>query len=152
MVTRRNLLRTGTIGGAALLVPAAMVARQRQAIADPVPGGTLDPNRIPKYVLPVFVLPAMPVSRMVSGVEYHEITARQFKQRILPPGLPTTSVFGYGRAGDAATLHSPSYTIEARVDCPTRVRWANELMTARGQFLPHLLPVDQTLHWSNPPG
>src|SRR5207248_878506 len=62
MVTRRQVIQAGTVGGAALLVPAAFIARQ-QAFADPVPGGTLDPTKVPKYVLPLFVLPAMPGGR-----------------------------------------------------------------------------------------
>jgi FtsP/CotA-like multicopper oxidase with cupredoxin domain len=35
---------------------------------------------------------------------------------------------------------------------PVRVKWINELMDANGHYLPHLLPVDPTLHWANPPG
>ena len=35
---------------------------------------------------------------------------------------------------------------------PVRVKWINGLVDANGNFLPHLLPVDQTLHWANPPG
>jgi spore coat protein A, manganese oxidase len=150
MVTRRQLIRTGTVGGAALLVPAALLTRQ-QAFADPVPGGTLDPTKVPKYVLPLFVPPAMP-SRPAGGVDYHEISVRQFNQRILPPGFRTTPVFGYGVLGRPSTFHYPSYTIEARVNRVTRVRWANELATPGGRFRPHLLPVDPTLHWANPPG
>jgi bilirubin oxidase len=127
-------------------------AERRSAQAAAVPGGTLDPHTVPKYVLPLFVLPAMPGGRSVGGTDFHEIAARQFNQRILPPGLPTTPVFGYGRIGDSSTFHYPAYTIEARVDCPTRVRWANQLVTSSGFFRPHLLPVDPTLHWANPPG
>jgi hypothetical protein len=33
-----------------------------------------------------------------------------------------------------------------------RVKWINGLVDANGHFLPHLLPVDPTLHWANPPG
>ena len=33
-----------------------------------------------------------------------------------------------------------------------RVKWINDLVDANGNYLPHLLPVDQTLHWANPPG
>ena len=32
------------------------------------------------------------------------------------------------------------------------VKWINDLVDADGDYLPHLLPVDQTLHWANPPG
>src|SRR5256714_8953116 len=151
MVTRRQVIQAGTVGGAALLVPAAFVARQ-QAFADPVPGGTLDPTKVPKYVLPLFVLPAMPGGQQTGGVTYHQIAARQFNQRILPPGFRTTPVFGYGHLGDPGTLHYPSYTVEAQVNCTTRVRWVNQLMTADGKFRSHLVPVDPTLHWANPPG
>ncbi len=33
---------------------------------------------------------------------------------------------------------------------PVTVKWINDLVDARGNYLPHLLPVDQTLHWANP--
>jgi FtsP/CotA-like multicopper oxidase with cupredoxin domain len=33
-----------------------------------------------------------------------------------------------------------------------RIKWINDLVDANGDYLPHLLPVDQTLHWANPPG
>ena len=48
--------------------------------------------------------------------------------------------------------HSPSLTIEAGWRRPVRVRWVNELIDDAGGYLPHLLPVDPTLHWANPPG
>ena len=34
---------------------------------------------------------------------------------------------------------------------PVRVKSINDLKLADGTYLPHLLPVDQTLHWANPP-
>jgi FtsP/CotA-like multicopper oxidase with cupredoxin domain len=43
-------------------------------------------------------------------------------------------------------------TIEAKNNKPVRIKWINELVDANGNYLPHLLPVDQTLHWANPPG
>ena len=48
--------------------------------------------------------------------------------------------------------NAPSLTIEARWNRPVRVKWINDLKDANGDFLPHLLPVDPTLHWANPPG
>jgi spore coat protein A, manganese oxidase len=151
MLTRRQLVKAGTLTGAALLVPAAL--RARQAIAEPVPGGTLSPLSIPKYVTPLFVLPVMPwADTTVAGVDRYEIGARQFRQQILPPGFAQTAVFGYGSVRDSSTFHYPSYTIEARFDRPVRVTWVNQLMTSSGDYRPHLLPVDPTLHWANPPG
>jgi FtsP/CotA-like multicopper oxidase with cupredoxin domain len=89
--------------------------------------------------------------------DYYEISVRQFSQQILPAGLPATTVWGYGavaaRSRRGLLLHNaPSLTIEAMYNRPTRVKWINELVDANGDFLPHLLPVDQTLHWANPPG
>ena len=56
-----------------------------------------------------------------------------------------------GIGGDATTFNYPALTIEATQNQLTRVRWLNELFdpTTRN-FLPHLLPVDRTLHWANP--
>ena len=89
--------------------------------------------------------------------DYYEISMRQFSQQILPAGLPATTVWGYGAVRSATSsgllLHNaPSLTIEAKWDGPSRVKWINELVDANGNYLPHLLPVDPTLHWANPPG
>ena len=48
--------------------------------------------------------------------------------------------------------NAPSLTIEAKWNRPVRVKWINDLKDAAGDYLPHLLPVDPTLHWANPPG
>jgi bilirubin oxidase len=99
-------------------------------------------------------MPAMPMSSAAidSGIDCYEISARQFGQQILPIGFPRTQVFGYGATGNSSTFHYPSNTVEARVDRPVRVTWANELLTSTGSFRPPLLSIDQTLHWANPPG
>jgi FtsP/CotA-like multicopper oxidase with cupredoxin domain len=76
---------------------------------------------------------------------------RQFEQQVLPSPLPATTVWGYGPAGQGIALHhAPSFTIEATSGVPVRVRWVNDLVDAEGHALPHLLPVDPTLHWANP--
>jgi len=66
-------------------------------------------------------------------------------------------VWGYGAVSSAShrglLLHNaPSLTIEADYNRPVRVKWISELVDAHGNYLPHLLPVDPTLHWANPPG
>jgi FtsP/CotA-like multicopper oxidase with cupredoxin domain len=81
----------------------------------------------------------------------------QFRQQILPAGLPATTVWGYGAVSSASKNglllhHAPSLTIEAKWNTPVRVKWINNLKDANGDFRPHLLPVDPTLHWANPPG
>jgi bilirubin oxidase len=83
-------------------------------------------------------------------VDFYKIAARQFKQQILPDGLPATTVWGYGSVNDRASFHYPASTIEARANRPVRVQWINDLEDGAGTYLPHLLPIDQTLHWANP--
>jgi FtsP/CotA-like multicopper oxidase with cupredoxin domain len=66
-------------------------------------------------------------------------------------------VWGYGAVSSASRRgllvhNAPSLTIEASWNRPVRVKWINGLVDANGNFLPHLLPVDPTLHWANPPG
>jgi spore coat protein A len=77
---------------------------------------------------------------------------RQFAQQILPPDKPQTAVWGYGAVAHRDTFNYPAFTIEATVDRPVRVQWVNDLVDGSGNYLPHLLPVDPTLHWATPPG
>ena len=124
-------------------------------------GPSLDPTSIPKYLTPLLVPPAMPRARKLrvlggKNVDYYEIAVRQHDQQVLPVGLPATTVWGYGprvaQGGGPLVFNAPSLTIEAKWNTPVRVRWVNELVDAAGDHLPHLLPVDQTLHWANPAG
>ncbi|MBK8050590.1 MAG: multicopper oxidase domain-containing protein [Anaerolineales bacterium] len=117
----------------------------------------MDASTITKYVTPLVIPPAMPRAgriRLWGGgtVDYYEITVKQFQQQILPAPLPQTTVWSYGSERHPGTLNYPAFTIEAEHGTPVRVRWINGLVDANGNYLPHLLPVDQTLHWANPPG
>ena len=90
--------------------------------------------------------------------DYYEISMKQIpEQQILPAGMPSTTVWGYGAVtaqnSRGLRLHNaPSLTIEAQYKRPVRVKWINDLVDEDGNYLPHLLPVDPTLHWTNPPG
>ncbi len=53
---------------------------------------------------------------------------------------------------DPNSFNYPAYTIEAKYEKPVRVKWINDLVDENGDYLPHILPVDQTIHWANPPG
>jgi bilirubin oxidase len=124
-----------------------------------ISGGTLDPATIPMYQLPLVIPPVMPRTPknslpkgLARDVDYYEIAIRQFQQQILPPGLPMTTVWGHGSVNHPGTFNYPAFTVEAKTNRPVRVKWINGLVDASGHFLPHLLPVDPTLHWANPPG
>jgi len=117
---------------------------------------------VPKFQTPLLIPPVMPkAARFTQAggkrVDYYEIALRQLSQQVLPAGLPATTVWGYGAvaAGGRRGLllhNAPSLTIEATWNTPVRVKWINDLKDDAGNFLPHLLPVDPTLHWANPPG
>jgi spore coat protein A len=150
-ITRRQLLQYGAAAGASLYLPLRFGLPGAQA---QVPGGTLPPGSISKYVTPLVIPPAMPGRRAPrrAQVDYYEIAVRQFQQQILPLDLPVTTVWSYGARNAPASFNYPAFTIEARWRRPVRVKWVNDLVDENGNYLPHLLPVDQTVHWANPPG
>ncbi|UCD51716.1 MAG: multicopper oxidase domain-containing protein [Phycisphaerales bacterium] len=129
-----------------------------------IPGGTLDPTSIPKYQSPLIIPPAMPRTSEITGsadeaIDYYEIAVRQFQQEILPASMGlSTTVWSYGSVNhpgavaEGGTFNYPALTIEATHSKPVRVKWINDLVDEQGHYLSHILPVDQTLHWTNPPG
>jgi len=133
---------------ASLLIPVSSPVNAAISIPPapgPLPGGTLDPTTIPKYVDALPVPGVMPTASSTATLDYYEIAVTQFQQQVLSTGMPATTVWGYGGSYPAAT-------IEARYKKPVRVKWINGLVDANNNYLPHLLPVDQTLSWANPPG
>jgi FtsP/CotA-like multicopper oxidase with cupredoxin domain len=157
------------------------------AMAQPLPGGTLDPLTIPKYVTPLVIPPVM---KNDGEANSYDIAVRQFQQQILPGGvwaaispacaadpgcnLPATTVWSYGPDADStpaiapdptSQFNYPAYTIETVSNTSVDVRWINELVAnpvacknsedpandPACNYIPHLLPIDQTLHWANPP-
>jgi FtsP/CotA-like multicopper oxidase with cupredoxin domain len=156
MVTRRLFLKSNLLAGTALLLPWNWGVGGAWAAA--LPGGSLNPRRIPKFRAPLVIPPAMPRSAEIQipggqSADYYEIAVRQFQQQILPPGLPPTTVWSYGSVQHPASFNYPAFTIEALWSRPVRVKWINDLKDpATGSYLPHLLAVDPTLHWANPPG
>jgi spore coat protein A, manganese oxidase len=159
MQTRRQFLSRAMATGAVVTVAPGWVlfrAGDRWALAA-IAGGSLDPLAIPKFAQALVIPPAMPQSsrpttRGGARIDYYEIAVRQFEQQILPASLPPTTVWSYGSVDAPETFNYPAFTIEARWRTPVRVKWINDLVDGEGDFLPHLLPVDQTLHWANPPG
>ena len=174
--------KVSLVTGSAVLAASGIMMSGAQA--QPLPGGTLDPTIVPKYVQPLVIPPVM---KDTGTAHDYDIAVRQFQQQILPGGhwnavspacqadptlctLPPTTVWSYGPAADplpdssgipggaagvAPALNSqfnyPAFTVENEVDTQTTVDWINDLKDpATGRFLPHLLPVDQTLHWANP--
>lgn len=165
MLSRRDFIKWSAAAGAWVYVGGLTGCADNVVLGpttSPVAAfGPLDPASVTKFTTPLLIPPVMPrATAPESGgdeFDYYEISVKQFDQQILPEDLPKTTVWGYGAvsaiAEDALLLHNaPSLTIEARTGVPTRVKWINELMDEDGNYLEHLLPVDPTLHWANPPG
>jgi spore coat protein A len=177
VVSRRKFLQWGAAAaGATLLIPRRSFAgslypqemtrsqvRAARRLLAPVPGGSLDPTLITKYASPLVKPPALKRDGKLKAKggknpAYYEIAVRQFQQQILPPGQPQTTVWSYGPAADFRTVAEggayfyPAFTLENKWNKPTVVKWINGLVDADGGYLPHILPVDQTLHWANPVG
>ncbi|HEX5894146.1 MAG TPA: multicopper oxidase [Solirubrobacterales bacterium] len=152
--TRRRLLQFGAAAGASVVLPLRFLEGTRAAAQAP---GILDPTKIDKYVAPLVVPPGMPRSGRLPrkgkpDVDFYAIGVRQFRQQLLPPGMPETTVWSYGSVNHPSSFNYPAFTIQAKHNTPVRVKWINGLMDGSRNYLPHLLPVDPTLHWANPPG
>ena len=154
MFCNRKLL----IGAAILAICALNVP---SVFAQAVPGGTLDPLTIPKYVTPLVIPPVLHDDG--GSPSSFEVSLRQIDQQVLPPTdingnpLPPTPLWAYGDPANQATFNNPGFTIEVTKDIETTVTWRNELVDGNGNFLPHIIQdatgtplVDQTLHWANP--
>jgi len=163
-ITRREFIRDTSTGCLVLATPTLLNAPPSardtstpQQVEEGSEWGLLDPYSIPKFVTPLLVPPAMPRTaklqqRNGKNIDYYEIAMRQFRQQVLPAGFAATTLWGYGSRRSGAVFNAPSLTIEARHGSPVRVKWVNQLVDGQGRALPHLLPVDPTLHWANPPG
>jgi FtsP/CotA-like multicopper oxidase with cupredoxin domain len=159
MVDRRQFVKLGTFAGAGFFL--SYRNGLPRVFAQAVAG--LDPLAVPKYHTSLLIPPVMPKAGTIrqrggKNADYYEISMKQLTQQILPAPLPRTTVWGYGSVNGAGSrnallLHNaPSLTIEAQWRRPVRVKWINDLVDASGAYRPHLLPVDPTLHWANPPG
>ena len=152
MISRREFLKLSALASGTLLLPRGV----RRALAQ-IPGGSLAPGDVDKFTLPLVKPPAMP-GRFNKRLDKYDIAVRQFSQRILSPPHPESTVWSYGSAkhpgtvAEGGSFHYPAFTIEATWNKHTHVIWRNQLVDTDGNFLPHLLPVDPTLHWANPPG
>lgn len=123
----------------------------------PLPGPTLNPLTIPKYVnqlvIPPSYAPTVVTDPETGAVVSHDysVDTSQFMQQVLPAPLPATTVWGYGGmvqmpGGPQYFRNAPGATFEATRGVPVNVNWTNGITGS------HLFPVDPTLHWADPNG
>ena len=141
MLTRRQVLKRGAVGGAGLLV-----ARAPGATAAPVAVGATPTLR--KWVEP---LPVPPVLDGRGGGKSFTIAARESTDWMFHPSLPATRTWGYWSENPKAGLPYLGPTIVATrrpddtVETSVTVEWRNELEKA-------FLPNDPTLMGAALPG
>jgi spore coat protein A len=148
MATTKHLVRS------VLVLLSVLTIRGNGATYSGVLLDPTDPNTpVDQFVTPLVIPPVMPPAVKCASSTKYEIAVRQFQQQILPAPYGPTTVWGYGPAGGPpSSFHSPSFTVEVKQCECVCVTWMNDLVDDTGAYLPHLLPVDQTLHWANPPG
>jgi spore coat protein A len=151
-LTRRQFAKLTAMAGGAMMIPWRFKLGRAQ-----IPGGTLDPASVSKFAWPLVKPPAFaPEKGSNKNKVRYDVAVRQFQQQIAY-GAPATTVWSYGpgrskRTDLASGYFYPAFTIENTWNKTTQVLWRNELVDAMGNPLPHLLPVDPTLHWANPIG
>jgi spore coat protein A len=110
----------------------------------------LDPINQPKFVNP---LPnpldnvLVPDTTTYPGYQYYKVSMTQFQQALgivdpLTLAPLVTTVWGYNGT-------YPGPTFEATTGQPVKARFANNLVDSLGNPLPHLLPLDTTVHCGN---
>ena len=100
----------------------------------------LDPLTLTKFVDPL----PNPLANVISpvdsldGMDLYEVSMTQFSQQ-LHDELDPTTVWGYNGT-------YPGPTFEVQRDQPVKVEWINSLVDGVGAPLPHLLPLDTSVH------
>ena len=105
----------------------------------------LDPNTQPKFVNPLTI----PSIMQPNSGNHYDVDIVQFTH---DPGLVNpatgqplyTTMWGYN-----GEFPGPSFVVNANQ--AITVQWNNQLVNGN-QVLPHILPVDTTIHWARPTG
>jgi FtsP/CotA-like multicopper oxidase with cupredoxin domain len=160
-LNRRQFLKAGLLAGAGLFVPSGwsggrVSARNTRGgsapsghiLSDPAePGlGLSDPALQDMFVelAPNALDPGFKYVP-TSGVSSYTVAVGATATQTGLNGGVWTPIFGYGQDG---VYTWPGKTFEVQSGSNVRVLWENKLVNAAGQPLPHLLPVDTSLHWA----
>ena len=116
-ISRRDMLKLGLLGGAALMLPLERRARTASSI-----NNRLLESQLPKPFQVPFAYPPVlqPVGKTGDGKSFYNITMQAQKVQILPSGYPATTIYGYNGI-------TPGPTIVARRGEPIVVRQINNL-------------------------
>src|SRR5215218_156540 len=116
-ISRRDMLKLGLLGGAALMLPLERRARTASSI-----NNRLLESQLPKPFQVPFAYPPVlqPVGKTGDGKSFYNITMQAQKVQILPSGYPATTIYGYNGI-------TPGPTIVAQRGAPIVVRQINNL-------------------------
>ena len=143
-------IKSALASGAFALGPAGLIAWSRNVGAEELIPGLSDPALQPKFVnlAPNALDPGF---KYISKKGRFKVAAQQIMHqtgligtdRITPVATP---VWGYGDNMNGPTW--PGRTFEVQSGQPIEVKWENKLVDPiTGLPLPHLLPVDTSMHW-----
>ena len=104
----KDVSRKVTVG---VVLTGCTLLNMSAAIAQAVPGGSLDPTTIPKYVTPLVIPPVLHDDGGVAPKKPFEVSLRQINQQVLPAGFPATPLWAYGDPANPATFNNPGFTI-----------------------------------------
>ncbi|MGC9349136.1 MAG: multicopper oxidase domain-containing protein, partial [Anaerolineae bacterium] len=158
MLTRRQFLKLGAAAGAGLILPARVRAslggaEPVKAVSltelDDVTVDLLDPATQPKFEIevpnaldPSFIFRPRGRRYQVGMWEkMQDLGLRDADDNSMP-----TKIWGYGESQADASF--PGKTFVAHTGKRINVQWSNDLVDSDGNPLPHLLPVDTSLHWA----
>ena len=119
-------------------------------------GPTLDPATQPKFQneVPNPLSPGFFYSPTTPGGSHYEVGVYPTEQwlGLVDPdsGEPLiTKLFGYGTGPGFPNATFPGRSFEVQRDQQITVHWTNNLVDSQTNLpLPHLLPVDETVHWA----
>jgi spore coat protein A len=154
-LSRRNFIKTAGaagVGGAGFYLLSTVGGVNFAGLgAVPAAPGLSDPGLQPMFanLVPNAADPAFGYAASGNTTKYNiEVGPSVQQTGLLDPvtGVAlNTPVFGYGSKG---AYSWPGRTIFAQKDQPIEVKWKNKLLDpVTGLPLPHLLPVDTSLHW-----
>lgn len=148
MLTRRRFLQLSAAAGVVLILPRH---GKMPVFAQGV--GMLDPTTQPKFLNPVpnALDPGFIFQPKNKKKQTYKIGMYQFQQwlGLIDPvtNAPLmTTVWGYGDNPNTGTF--PGKTFEVQSNQPIQVKWTNDLVDQFDAPLPHILPVDESLHWA----
>jgi spore coat protein A len=153
VLNRRQFLKGSAVAGASVFAQfssGGVLNGVQRAFAVPAIAGLSDPALQPKFVnlVPDALAPGFKYKGNKGKYRVAVAPSVTMTGLVGPDGVTPvpTPIFGYGQKGQYTW---PGKTFEVQSGEPVEVMWQNKLTDPlTGAFLPHILPVDTSLHWA----